>query len=119
MALRSVSWAEIGGDPALHRLADALIDARILLLSGKAPQARIRLAHQRVLESWALARRVVAENADFYRILQEVEDAQIRWRQGKKRSDRLIQPGVALAEAESLLARFPDEVKAAQDFIRA
>ncbi|WP_299437255.1 AAA family ATPase [uncultured Rhodospira sp.] len=120
MAVRPIPWRTATGDPAQRRLVEALIEARILYLSGSGPKAHVQLAHQRVLESWALARKIVADNVDFFRIRQDVEDARVRWQTSNRPRDRLIPPGVALAEAESLAARFQDELtEDTRGFIRA
>ena len=110
MTVRSVPWSQAAPDTAHHRLVEALVDARVLLSSGSEHRRSVRLAHQRVLESWHRARDLVTANADFFRIRQEIEDARGRWLASGRRRDRLIPPGVALAEAESVLTRFSDEL---------
>ena len=91
-------------------LVQALVEARILLSSSGEAEPTIRIAHQSVLESWRRAREIVQANADFFRVRQEVEDERRRWEDGGRRRDRLIRPGVPLAEAESIAQRFRDEL---------
>ena len=120
MTARSVPLAVVAPDPPRRRLVDALIEARIVLSSDARQEPAVRLAHERVLESWRRAREIVAANADFFRIRQDVEDARGRWQTGGRRRDRLIPDGVALAEAEAIAAGFGDELSAAtRAFINA
>ena len=81
-------------------LVRALVNARILLSSGSEQNATIRLAHQRVLENWKRASEIVATNAEFYRIRDDVEALERRWEKSDKKRDLLIPKGVPLAEAE-------------------
>ena len=98
----------------------ALVDARILLSSGSEQNATIRLAHQRVLENWRRAKEIVAANAEFFRIRDDVEALRRRWEKSDKKRDLLIPKGVPLAEAESIAKRYPDELGApALGFIAA
>lgn len=120
LTVRSISLDEAAYDTPSERLIQALIGARILLSSGGEDRATIRLAHQRVLESWQRARRIVATNADFYRIRQEVEDQHGRWQASGRQRDLLIPSGLPLAEAESIAGRFAEELPPqARDFIAA
>ncbi len=110
LSIRSVPLAEAAYDPASERLVKALVDARILLSSGSEQNATIRLAHQRVLENWKRAKEIVAANAEFYRIRDDVEALRRRWEKSSKKRDLLIPKGVPLAEAESIAKRYPDEL---------
>src|SRR5262249_43951019 len=57
---------------------------------------------------------------EFYRVRSEVEDALRRWREHGRPKDRLIQPGVPLAEAEKLVEDFGTELPAElPSFVRA
>ena len=110
--IRSVPLAEAAYDPPAERLVKALVDARILLSSGSEQNATIRLAHQRVLDNWKRAKDIVAANAEFYRIRDDVEALRRRWENSKKQRDLLIPKGVPLAEAESIAKRYPGELGA-------
>ena len=70
----------------------------------------IRLAHQRVLENWLRAKEIVAANAEFFRIRDDVEALRRRWEKSSKKRDLLIPKGVPLAEAESIAKRYPEEL---------
>ena len=109
LTIKPAALAEVAGDPASRRLVEALIEARILLVSVEGAAPVVRLAHQRVLESWSEARAIVAGQADFYRIRAEVADQAARWAAGGRRADLLLAPGLALAEAESIAGRHGDE----------
>ena len=97
-------------DEAAKRLVDALVDARILLSSGKAGAASVRLAHERVLKSWKRAAGIVRDNAEFYRMRGHVEDQQKHWLDKSKSQDLLIAPGLPLEEARKLVAGYGDEL---------
>ena len=110
LSIRAVPLAEAAYDAASERLIKALVDARILLSSGSEQNATIRLAHQRVLENWRRAKDIVAANAEFFRIRDDVEALRRRWEKSDKKRDLLIPKGVPLAEAESIAKRYPDEL---------
>jgi WD40 repeat protein len=107
---RSVPSSQASYDEPSSRLVRALIDARILLSSGSAQGATIRLAHQRVLESWTRAQEIVAANADFYRVRDEIEEQHRRWQSNNRARDLLIPGGLPLAEAESVRQRYASEL---------
>ncbi|MEZ5873889.1 MAG: tetratricopeptide repeat protein [Hyphomicrobiales bacterium] len=110
LSILSVPFTAAAYDPSSERLVRALVDARILMSSGGEHDATIRLAHQRVLENWKRAKEIVAANAEFYRIRDDVERLRGRWEKAKKARDLLIPKGVPLAEAESIAKRYPDEL---------
>src|SRR4029079_17659328 len=110
LSIRDVPLAEAAYDEASAKLVKALVDARILLSSGSEKNATIRLAHQRVLENWGRAKEIVAANAEFYRIRDDVEALRRRWENSEKRRALLIPRGVPLAEAESIAKRYADEL---------
>jgi tetratricopeptide (TPR) repeat protein len=115
----AVSLAEAAHDAAAAKLVRALVDARILLSAGEGNQATVRLAHARVLDSWERAKKIVGDNTDFYRIRAEVEEQQRRWEAAGRSRDLLVGRGRPLAEAESILRRFAEELPPAmRDFIR-
>ena len=64
----------------------------------------------RCLASWPRAREAAQASREFYRVRAEVEDALRRWQEHGRPKDRLIQPGVPLAEAENLVRRFGTEL---------
>jgi tetratricopeptide (TPR) repeat protein len=113
LAIRTVPLERVAHDHPSERLVEALIDARILLTSGEEHVRSVRVAHQRVLNSWRRARKIVAEHADFFRIREDVEDERRRWEAAGKARDLLIPRGLRLAEAESIQKRFSDEIPAA------
>ena len=113
LTIRTVRFDRVAHDRPSERLVEALIDARILLTSGDENVRSVRIAHQRVLNSWRRAREIVAEHADFFRIREEVEDERRRWEAADKARDLLIPHGLRLAEAESIQKRFSDEISPA------
>ena len=110
LTTRSVPLAEAAPDEETKRLVQALTDARILLSSGKQGTSHVRLAHERVLQSWGRARDIVRENSDFYRIRDDVEDQLHRWQAANKPDELLIPPGLALEEARKLIEGYGEEL---------
>jgi hypothetical protein len=110
LTIRAVPLAQAAPDDAARKLVDALVTARLLTTSGIAADAQVRLAHQRVLDDWSRARTIVAEGADFYRIRADVEESRRKWEAGKRRSELLLARGLPLAEAESIVGKYRDEV---------
>jgi len=110
-ALRQTPRAVAAHDAASMRLVEALIEARILV-SGhdQSKAATIALAHQRVVEAWQGAHKIVTESERFLRIRDEVEDARCRWEDSGQRRDRLIPAGLPLSEAEDAAAKLQDEL---------
>ena len=110
VTIRTVPLSRAADKEAAAGLIQALLDARLLLTSGEGAASGIRLAHERILTDWARARELVGANAEYYRVRDEIEEAQRRWEAAKQSRDLLIPRGLPLAEAESVLARFGDEL---------
>jgi len=118
LTIRAVPYERVAHDPSSERLVKALTEARILLTTGEENIRSVRLTHQRVLRSWRRAGGIVEEHADFFRIREEVDEERRRWEAAGKARDRLIPPGVRLAEAESIQKSFSEEIPAGtQQFI--
>ena len=109
LTIRAVSLAQAAPDEAARKLLDALVTARLLTTSGIEADARVRLAHQRVLEDWSRVRTIVADSADFYRIRADLEESRRKWETGKRRGE-LLARGLPLAEAESVVGKYGDEL---------
>jgi hypothetical protein len=112
LTIRSVPLSEAAPDAAGKRLVHALVEARILLTAQEGEVASVRLAHQRVLESWNRAREIVRGNADFFRIRAEIEEQRRRWEERGRKAELLLPAGLPLAEAETIVARHGDELGA-------
>ena len=111
LTLREVSRADVASKPSEVTLVDALLAARILIARTDADgRPTVRLAHDAVLASWPRASEAAQASREFYRVRAEVEDALRRWQEHGRPKDRLIQPGVPLAEAEKLVADFGAEL---------
>jgi tetratricopeptide (TPR) repeat protein len=111
LTLREAPQSEVAAEPKEAALAQALLEARILVArQDAAGRPALRLAHDAVLLSWPKAAEAAQASRDFYRVRAEVEDAERRWREHGKPKDRLIQRGVPLAEAEKLVADFAGEL---------
>jgi hypothetical protein len=113
LTLREVPQTDASADSGETALVDALLGARILIARTDAQgRPTVRLAHDAVLASWPRAKEAAQASRDFYRVRAEVEDALRRWQEHGRSRDRLIQPGVPLAEAEKLVHDFGRELPA-------
>ena len=110
VTIRAVPLEVAAPDPAARKLVDALIEARILTVETEGKVSTISLAHQRVLESWKRAQDIVRSNADFYRVRGEIEDQWRRWQDRGRKTELLLPAGLPLAEAESIVSRYRDEL---------
>ena len=113
VTLRQTPHSIAGHDTVSTRLIDALVEARILI-SGREQNKTptIALAHQRVIEAWKRAQKIVADSESLLRIRDEVEDARQRWEDSGQRRDRLIAAGLPLSEAENAATTLGDELPA-------
>lgn len=111
LTIRPAPLEEAAPDEAAKRLVKALVDARVLLSSGKKGGASVRLAHERVLKSWKRAAGIVRDNAEFYRMRGHVDDQLKHWLDKTKSQDLLIAPGLPLEEARKLTAGYGDELE--------
>jgi eukaryotic-like serine/threonine-protein kinase len=120
LTIRTVPLAEALFGTASSRLVEALVNARILLTCGEGTAAGIRLAHQRVLTDWIRARQLVAASIRFFRIREDIEDRRRKWNDAGRSRDLLIPRGLPLAQAESIVKGFGDELSSAtREFVSA
>jgi tetratricopeptide (TPR) repeat protein len=113
LTLREVPRTEASADSWEATLVDALLGARILIARTDAMgRPTVRLAHDAVLAGWPRAKKAAQASRELYRVRAEVEDALRRWQEHRRPRDRLIQPGVPLAEAEKLVKDFRTELPA-------
>lgn len=124
LTARVVPLAEAIPDDATSRLVHALLEARIVLTSsGEGSEGEpgsskgehsglIRVAHQRVLECWERAQRIINEHRDFYRIRELVENYRRRWHSEGRGNDLLLPDGRNLEQAEVLISRYGTELPA-------
>lgn len=108
LTIRPVAHPEAAPDEPARRLVAALVDRRILV----SDKAGVHIAHQRVVSSWERARALVAENAAFYRVRDDVEAAERRWRQAapREKRDLLLGKGKPVADGEYLVRNFGEEL---------
>jgi tetratricopeptide (TPR) repeat protein len=111
LILNDVPVAELRTDAEMLRLAEALTESRILVAGGSSSDTRtFRLAHQRLLTLWHAAETAIRENATFYRVFDELEQAHSRWRRNGGKRAQLIRDPVLLTEANRLAHTYPDEI---------
>ena len=116
LTVRMVPRSEAVPDDASARLVKALIDARIIVATaaeqgdGAVGEDLIGIAHQRVFESWAVARKIIEEHRDFFRIRDEVENQRRRWEEKKRPGALLLAKGLPLAEAQQIVKKHGNEL---------
>jgi hypothetical protein len=114
LTVRTLPKAAATADPAVERLVNALVAARIVVTTKADgdPDAAgsLAIAHQRVFESWKRARDIAVEHADFFRIREEVERQHQQWLRSGGRSELLLAKGVPLAEAQKMLRDYGSEL---------
>ena len=114
VTLTQVPQSIAAHDAVSARLIDALVEARILISGQDQNQTpTVALAHQRVVEAWRSARKIVADSEGLLRNRDEVENARQRWELSGQRRDRLIAAGLPLSEAENAAMTLGDELPAA------
>lgn len=120
LILRDVPASELEGDGEMLRLAEALTESRMLVVSGFSTETRtFRLAHQRLLTLWDAAEAALRENATFYRVSDELEQARRRWQRNGRKPSQLIRDQILLTEATRLGRSYPDEIRSESlEFIR-
>lgn len=106
--------ADLPNDPVTAQLVEALVSARILLADrsgeGETGEATLRIAHERVLESWKLARDIVAREKEFFQTRGNVVDQYRLWTQSRQSPGELIRSSVSLNAAVQLKKRYGDEL---------
>ncbi|MBV9549723.1 MAG: AAA family ATPase [Alphaproteobacteria bacterium] len=109
---RAAPAAELHASPELAALTDALVAARLLVVSGDS----IRVAHEALLRAWPRAAALIAEDRELLRVRARAEQAMHRWLGEQEAADFLLPRGRSLAEAMELLeARRPE---LGQDLVR-
>jgi WD40 repeat protein len=102
----------VAPSPAARRLAEALINARILVTGrGSNGMPTIALAHQRVIEAWDRAKTIVADSVTFHRVRDGIITRRHDWEGAKRPNELLLPRGVLLAQAEDLVATYNKEIE--------
>ncbi|MBI3515030.1 MAG: AAA family ATPase [Proteobacteria bacterium] len=111
---RPASLSLFAEGSAQRRLVDAFAaaDARLLVKAGDAGGTRVRLAHEALLTHWARARDQIAADLGDLQVRARLEQAAALWERAADpdKDSLLLQPGLPLAEAESLAARRRDDL---------
>jgi WD40 repeat protein len=109
---RAAPSAELRATPEIDALTDALVSARLLVVSGPT----IRVAHEALLRAWPRAATLIAEDKELLRARARAEQAMHRWLAEQEAPDFLLPRGRSLAEAMELLEARRDEMGA--DLVR-
>jgi formylglycine-generating enzyme required for sulfatase activity len=94
-----------------HELADN--PYRLLVVaSTQDGNTSIEVAHEAIFRSWGRLRHWLDLKRDFFRWRAGAERAQVEWQIADRRSNALL-VGLPLAQAESWLARYPEDISGA------
>ncbi len=110
LTIRLVALNEFDGDAPMYRLVDALVAARILTTSNENGVSSVRLAHQRVLESWKRAQEIVQASADFYRVTSEIRSQFRLWQASGGQCSLFLPSGFHLFRAQMITRQFGNEL---------
>jgi hypothetical protein len=118
---RYEKWETLASSPERQEFLMAMIEARLLVTDRMNDESAIvRVAHEALFWCWPRLKELLEKDRDFLHVRARVTNALVRWKQEKKNSDLLLQPGLSLAEAKHLLEKRPEELETeAQDFIKA
>ena len=96
-----------GDDPVLESVVRQLANARLVVTDRGQGDVRqlVEVSHEALIRSWPQLRQWVDEDREFLRTLRRANDAKAIWLAEGRATDRLLQPGRQLGEAEELLAR--------------
>lgn len=102
-------------------LVDAFLDpqARLLIADGDGGEARVRVAHEALINHWTRAREQINRDRRDLETRARLEEDEALWRaahEGEKK-DRLLE-GLALEEGKDLVAKWDDELpQSLKDYI--
>lgn len=97
-------------DSKMMSVIDALVGARLLLVTHATDRSVLGIAHDRVLVSWKRAQMLIDKNNNFYRVRDAVDQARRRWEDSDELRDLLLPSGAPVAEAEEMLANYGAEL---------
>ncbi|MFZ4775271.1 MAG: AAA family ATPase [Terrimicrobiaceae bacterium] len=102
---RWASCDSINENPSVAALAEALVEAR-LMVRDRAPDGSsvISVAHEALLSAWPRAAEWCVRDAEFLRLRAHLRDAAALWREERNSADFLLAEGKPLADAEALLS---------------
>ena len=116
---RRAPKAELVTTPQRRELTEKLIDGRFLTTDQQDGIAVVSLAHEALLRRWGQISNWIATNRDHLRMRARVEQSHERWQQQGRHDSLLLQAGLPLAEARTLLTAAPHLLlPATADYIR-
>jgi hypothetical protein len=102
---RRADLGEIRKDPSAARLADALVDARILVTGGEPERhSTIEVAHEAVFSAWPRLKNWIAATSDAHRLRRQVREAAVQW-EDYGQAKEYLWPDERVVEAADILER--------------
>ncbi|MBI3516270.1 MAG: hypothetical protein HY060_19740, partial [Proteobacteria bacterium] len=110
---RTVALGAIATSSERAAAVDALVAGRLVIGSGSADTAVLRLAHEALLSHWPRLASLIEQDRGFLRARGRLEADRARWQADGEPDEGLLPAGRRLAEAEELLGERLDELDAA------
>lgn len=89
---------------------DALVAARLLMVTHASDRSLLGIAHDRVLVSWKRAQILIRKNNNFYRVRDAVEQARMQWEEANQLPELLLPAGAPVAQAKDMLRGYEAEL---------
>jgi WD40 repeat protein len=101
---RRARWAEVAGTAGAEALAEALVEARLLVTDRSSSGERVvEVAHEALLREWPRLREWIDRSRAFLQARARVRERARRWDQDGRPKDLLLPSGQPLAEGRGLL----------------
>lgn len=109
---RRVAYAELGADE--RRVADAFVEARLLVRTGEAGTGTtVEVAHEALLRQWEPLRERIEESRNLLRLRSDLERLAADWERGEQDRAYLLR-GARLEAFEDWAGRHPGELGPAE-----
>ncbi|MEO5346424.1 MAG: tetratricopeptide repeat protein, partial [Magnetococcus sp. YQC-9] len=110
-ATARIAWkSEVASTPERAEVLESLVQGRLVVSSGDAEAATVRLAHEALLTRWPRLAQLIVEDRSFLEVRSRLESDSAAWREKEHHVELLLPGGKRLAEAEELLGQRRDEL---------
>ena len=111
LTTQAVALAEAASDEVSKRLVEGLVQARLLVSDApREGEALLRLAHERILTSWARARKIIEDHSKYFHIRRDVDSAWRKWRDSGRRTEYLLTRS-PLADAQEIARTYRADLR--------
>jgi tetratricopeptide (TPR) repeat protein len=126
---RTIRLESLGGGTATRQLADALVNARLLVsdthiaprrdaagsdagLGQPKTEPTLRIAHEALLTHWPRAKEQIERDRSDLVVRAQLEQQAASWKSSGERPDMLLNAGLPLSRAEALVSSWGDDLDA-------